>query len=217
MGGLGVAGTGGGSTRGRRGEAEREVESTKLRRMQNFLDVLSVVLELILYLDLGTVGRLAVGCKALQHVVHESKFGGAQVLMECRRLLGLHRARVVRHVASEVCANVVQAAAVARMPVCDLVALGSRVGKKSEVGCVKKLIMEVGNKLTELMGWCMRHCRADGVAPMGIAHRRMQQVRGIAVDGQVGLGARGLKLVFGPRTEWETGVEPVDEDLYLVE
>ena len=143
------------------------------------VEVLSVALETIVYLDLGAVGRLWVGCNELQQLVKECKFGGGQVLMECRRLLCQQRARL--------CGRVVDAAAGARSTVSDLVAYRGLVGESSELGCVKRLIMDVGNKLTELIRWCMQHCQWG--------------VRGVGVDEQMGSDGLVQMLVWWPRTE----------------
>ena len=157
--------------------------------------MLSVVLEIVVYLDMGSVGRLAVGCKALREVVKESKFGGEHVLMECRRLLRVQRVGVSRQVGGDVCARVVDACAAARGPLCDLVALGWRITESSEVVDVKKWIMEAGNRLTELMGWCEQRC--------------LGRVRGaVAVDAQLGHDGREMKLIQWPLDQfWPLDVE----------
>ncbi len=188
-------GVGGGCWCGCRGGAgEDEKTGVVEKTMLSFVEVLRVALEIILYLDLGAVGRLSVGCKALQQLVKECKFGGGQVLLECRRLLMECRDRVSRDVAGKAGARVVHAAAYARSPVCDLVALGWRMGQSSRMSDVKKSIMEVGNRLTELMRWGMH--RADMQA-LGDA---------VPVSAQIGSDGRGMKRIYWPRTEWGRGV-----------
>ncbi len=155
--------------------------------MLSFVEVLSVAVEVVVYLDVCSVGRLAVVSKETGQMVKEVKFGAERVLYECRRLVWEQRVRVSRQVTGEVCARVVDAAAGARSPVCDLVAHLWRVGGCAEVGLVKKLITEVGNKLTELIRWCMQHCQWG--------------VRGVGVDAQMGSDGLVQMLVWWPRTE----------------
>ncbi len=192
--------------------SRRRNETSGLSKMPLcFVEMLSVAVEIVLYLDLGAVGLLSVGCKEAQQVVKECKFGGEQVLMECRRLLRAQRVEVSRQVGGELCARVVDACAGARSPLCDLVARGWRITASSEVSDVKKLIMEAGNQLTELMRWAAQQCQESRVLMRVRVHGvAVDEVHGVA-DAQVGHDGRGMKFIGWPRTEWERGVDVVEE------
>ena len=174
----------------------------------SFAEVLSVAVEVVVYLDVCSVGRLAVVSNEVRQMVKECKFGADRMLMECRRVLGLQRARVSREVVGRVVARVVHAVAGARRPLCDLVALGWRIDESSELSHVKKFIMEAGNKLTHLMHWCKQRGRVDECLHPAVWERLGRS--GIYADRQIGAG-RDFKFITWPRKVWEAGV-PADRE-----
>ena len=159
--------------------------------MLSFVEVLSVAVEVVVYLDVCSVGRLTVASTEVGQTVKECKLGAEQVLLECRRLVWTHRALAGRDLVVEVASL----AAGSRTPVCDLVALGRRVGH--EVRIVKKLILAVGNKLTELLRWCGQRC--------------VIQARGVVVEGQLGAYGRTMYGIRWPRVVWGGGMWRADD------